>query len=198
MSQRQSMTVFVAIFVGVLVGVLSGRPASAQPASTGPVAAGATGGAATSGGGAAATVSATDAKKTEEKSVSEAVGLTAGADGGMGLSLLTNVTRLFANGTYDILSAGVGVGVSWKNKSESRFPLELGLYVAPQFAGGDSSKSSGSVAVILNALFFKGFGLGVGGAAWRTGTGFGGGGAGDRLFVTIGYGFTNDTKGTGR
>lgn len=147
------------------------------------------------GAGAASspTVSVTSTS-SNDRSVTQILGLTSGTDGGLGLSVLTNVTRLFFNGNYDILSAGIGLGLSWKSPSASRFPFELGLYVAPQFSG-ESSSSTGSVALILHAVAFKGFGLGVGGAAWQKGTGFGGGSASERLFLTIGYGLTNDTAG---
>ena len=116
--------------------------------------------------------------------------------GGLGYSALVNVTRLYADGRYDILAAGVGFGASWKSASP-RYPLEIGLYLAPQFAKSVQGVSgSGSIATLLHFTFFKAFGLGAGFDAWGSDGGFtrAGVGPGSRLFVTLGYGVTNETQ----
>lgn len=117
-------------------------------------------------------------------------------EGGLGFSVTSNVTRFYLDGRYDVFAAGIGLGVSWKNDSASRTPFEIGFYIAPQFAKRvDGEDSEGTVSVIVHATLFKKFGIGAGFDSWYTEGGVSPDGvdASDRLFVTIGYGLTNET-----
>jgi hypothetical protein len=138
-----------------------------------------------------------EAAKTREESLGEAAGLV--KKDGWGAAALANVGAFRANGAYQLFSAGIGVGVSYKhNTARRRYPFELGLYAAPQLTGGKGS-SAASAAAILHATLFKSFGIGVG---WETGRatvdgeggaegGFFKSGAKDSFFVTLGLGLTN-------
>jgi hypothetical protein len=117
--------------------------------------------------------------------------------GGLGFSVTTNVTRLYFDGRYDLLAAGLGFGVSWKNKTTSNYPFEIGGYIAPQFAKPtEDASSEGRVSVLVHATVFKKLGIGLGLDSWFTTGGLSPDGMdfSDRLFITLGYGLTNETR----
>jgi hypothetical protein len=118
-------------------------------------------------------------------------------EGGFGFSITSNLTRFYFDGRYDVFAAGIGFRASWKNDSEKRYPFEIGLYVAPQFAKRiDDGDSEGTVSTILHATLFKKFGVGLGFDAWYTDGGVSPDDVetSDRFFFTIGYGLTNETS----
>ncbi|MBL4634764.1 MAG: hypothetical protein JKY56_12900 [Kofleriaceae bacterium] len=114
----------------------------------------------------------------------------------IGASVLANVTRLYIDGRFSVMEAGIGLGVSWKAKGET-FPLEIGGYLAPQFGKlSENGDVEGSVSLIAHATFFSKFGIGVGLDSWSSNGGFAPDGVdfADRIFFTLGYGLTNETK----
>jgi hypothetical protein len=148
------------------------------------------------------TVSRADEPQTEEAGVLARTGLdefmvTQTDEGGVGLSTTTNLSRFYLGGGYDLLAAGVGFGVSWKKKSKSRFPLEIGLYIAPQLVKTEGENNGGStrVSALLHVTLLDGFGVGFGMDAWFDEGGVSPDGMefSERAFFTLGYGLTNQT-----
>jgi hypothetical protein len=130
-------------------------------------------------------------KENERSSVRK---ITLGSDSsGLGWdgSTLTNVGSFFFNGDYSLFSAGLGFGMSYKMESRHhRYPYEIGLYIAPQFA----SSKQGDVAFVSGLIHFtcfKAFGIGLGYRFWNKGEGFVEWGK-NNIFFTLGYNLTNE------
>ncbi len=109
---------------------------------------------------------------------------------GWGPAVLLNTIILRFNGDYSLLSAGVGVGGSykWGGNDKTRYNYEAGIYIAPQFQASDN-EDIGTVSVIAHITFWKYFGIGIGYDFWIKGDGV------DRpkkdsSFFTLGYSVT--------
>jgi hypothetical protein len=110
---------------------------------------------------------------------------------GWGGSAVTDMSAFYFNGDYNVLSAGLGFGVSDKFELGARrqYPNEIGLYLAPLFTGADN-KNAASVSAMAHWLFKDAFGIGFGFRFWENGTGVVGPNK-NRAFFTLGYGLTN-------
>ena len=86
------------------------------------------------------------------------------------------------------------MGLSYKATAGQvhKYPVELGLYAAPQFAGVDG-QTAASVSALMHATLLQAFGLGVGVRFWENGTGIVGANK-SRVFFTLGYGLTNERQ----
>ncbi len=111
------------------------------------------------------------------------------SDSGFGGSAIMNVGSFFFDGDYQVFSAGVGFGVSYKAKATGKNPFEIGFYAAPQFVGeGDSNNAF--VSVLTHVTFFQSLGVGFGYRLWEQGEGIVGPKK-SNLFFTLGLGVTN-------
>jgi hypothetical protein len=106
---------------------------------------------------------------------------------GWGGSAVTNVGSFFFNGDYNIFSAGIGFGLSYKARAGAvrKYPLEIGFYVDKQNAA--------SVSGLMHVTFVQAFGAGIGIRFWENGTGVVRPN-GNRTFFTLGYGLTNEKQ----
>ena len=110
---------------------------------------------------------------------------------GWGGSAVTDLSAFYFNGDYNVLSAGLGFGVSYKAKigTVHKYPSEIGLYAAPLFTGTDN-KNAASVSAMIHYLFKDAFGIGFGMRFWENGSGLVAPNK-NRAFFTLGYGLTN-------
>ena len=111
-------------------------------------------------------------------------------DTGWGASVAISLAAFKLDGSLDVFSAGVGGGVSYKLVTpKNGYPMEFGAYLAPQFSRSSGS-STGSVAFLLHAVLFRGFGVGVGYSFWYLDHGLMKPELGTTFF-TLGVGMTN-------
>lgn len=97
---------------------------------------------------------------TVDRSLSEIIGGL--VDDGFGMSAILNTSIVRLDGSIHALSMGAGLGISHKwNASKLRYPLELGLYLAPTLQV-DGHDQHGAFALLMHCALIKGFGLGLG------------------------------------
>jgi hypothetical protein len=112
---------------------------------------------------------------------------------GWGGSAVANLGSFHFNGDYGVFSAGAGFGVSYKFESLRRaYRNEIGLYAGPQFSSTDN-KTAASVSAMVQYTFVKAIGAGIGVRFWENGAGIVRPSK-QRVFFTLGYALTNDTK----
>ena len=126
---------------------------------------------------------------TVESSIGEIIGLF--KDAGFGMSAVLSTTVLRFDGTLHALSTGIGIGASYKwGNATSRFPIELGAYVAPELTV-DSKSAAGSFAFLIHGVLYKGFGLGLGYTFYDSTQSALVAPSKTTLFAFVGYGLSN-------
>ena len=112
-------------------------------------------------------------------------------DNGFGGSVIVNLGQYFLGGynggDYQLLGAGLGIGISHKFQTSGRNPLEIGVYIAPQFSSNATDSPFSSLSAIVHSTFYRGLGIGIGyqlqSAQFTKPEG---------VFLTIGYSLMNE------
>lgn len=91
-----------------------------------------------------------------DMTVGDVLGLQCGA--GICPALPITVTAVSLDGHWHAFKMGLGLGIDYKFPSEARFPIAVGLAVAPLLEI-DGQAQDASFAAMVHADVFKGFGL---------------------------------------
>jgi hypothetical protein len=115
--------------------------------------------------------------------------------GGFGFSMVLNASHVYPDLRFSILAMGLGLGASWKTKAPI-YPLEFGLYVAPQMSrAAEGGRTSMSFSTNLHATLYRGFGIGIGLNTWERDAGLTPyGSLTDNIFFTLGFSVFNKTN----
>ncbi len=129
----------------------------------------------------------------------EAIGLDSiisdtSGEGGLGFSMVLNMSHLYPDLRFNILASGLGLGTSWKSKAPI-YPFEIGLYIAPQMSRAtEGGRTSISFSTNLHATLYRGFGIGVGLNTWERDAGLTPySSLTDNIFFTFGFSLFNKT-----